>query len=60
MKTYITAKEVYRALPNLKWYQLENLIRSGNIEVKAFGKGIERKFPPDTINKIKKILSDRV
>ena len=55
----ISANKIYKSIPGLKFYHLEYLIRSGQLKVKYFGKGIPRIYPPDTIQKIKSILKKR-
>ena len=55
----LTTNDIFQELPELKYYQLEFLIRSKQIEVKSFGSGISRKFPFDTVQKIKSILQNR-
>jgi len=56
----LTTNDIIREFPELKYYQLEFLIRSRQIEVHTFGSGIPRKFPPDTIHKLKSILKNRI
>ena len=58
-KSLLTSKDIYQEFPGLAYYKLEYLIRSYQIKVESYGKGIPRKFPPDTIQKIKSILQDR-
>ena len=43
----------------LKMYQLDYLIRLGEIPVIQYGKGMSRLFPSESVEKIRKILAKR-
>ena len=43
----------------IPFYQLDYLVKAGRIHAFRTGRGIERRFPPDTIEKIKAILKKR-
>lgn len=54
----ITAKEIHKEV-DIQYYQLEHLVKSGQVEAVRSGKGRDRKFPDNTIEKIKIILAMR-
>ena len=54
----ITTAEVLQKT-RIPFYQLDYLVKAGRIHAFRTGRGIERRFPPDTIEKIKAILKKR-
>lgn len=57
-KRYLNQDEILRRT-NLKYYQLEYIIRTKSIPVYRFGKGSPRMYPMDTVKKINEIMETR-
>ena len=56
MDKYLNQKEVIE-MTGIRFYQLEYLIKKGEISVIQLGSGNPRKFPPETIEIIKARLA---
>jgi len=56
MDKYLSQKEVIE-ITGIRFYQLEYLIKKGEISVIQLGSGNPRKFPPDSIKRIKDRLA---
>lgn len=55
----LTFQDIQNKFPQIPFFQIEYWIKCGKIQVKSYGRGVPRKFPPDTIKVIRKILSER-
>ena len=55
----IKQSDILRAIPELKPYQLDYMVRVGKVECVQQGKSIERTFSVDVIAQIKKIMEKR-
>jgi len=52
----IKQNDILKALPELKPYQLDYMVKVGKIECERKGKSIERTFSIDVIAQIKQIM----
>ena len=55
----IKQNDILRAIPELKPYQLDYLVKIGKVKCERHGKSIERTFSMDVIAQIKKIMEKR-
>ena len=56
---YTTTKEILQEFPNLKFYQLEYILKANRIDYIKKGQGLLRQYPIGVVNEIKSILKAR-
>ena len=58
-KNYTTTKEILNEFPELKFYQLEYILKANRIDYIKKGQGFLRQYPLEAISQIKSILKSR-